>query len=56
MTVFFYICDYLEITPTEFFDVECSNPTKTDQLFEDAKELKDSQLDILINITKEMKK
>ena len=28
MAVFFYICDYLEVTPKEFFDTEAVNPTK----------------------------
>ena len=27
MTVFFYICDYLGITPKEFFDTDTINPT-----------------------------
>ena len=28
MTVFFYICEYLGVTPMEFFDTETNNPTK----------------------------
>ena len=28
MTAFFFICDYLNITPKEFFDTETSAPTK----------------------------
>lgn len=29
MTVFFYICEYLEIQPKEFFDTRLNSPTKT---------------------------
>ena len=28
----FYICEYLDITPKDFFDVETSNPTKATEL------------------------
>lgn len=56
MTVFFYICEYLEITPAEFFDTDYLNPSKVSKLLDVSKDLKDNQLDILINIAKEMKK
>ena len=29
MTVFFYICEYFGITPSEFFDTENKNPIRT---------------------------
>ena len=32
MTVVFYICEYLGITPKEFFDTETTNPTKSREL------------------------
>ena len=28
ITGFFYICEYLDITPSEFFDFESENPAK----------------------------
>ena len=56
MAMFFYICEYLEITPAEFFDTDCLDPSKTSELLSESKGLKDGQLDILINIIKEMKK
>ena len=31
MLAFFYICDYLKITPSEFFDDENINPIKTQE-------------------------
>ena len=44
----FYICEYLEITPKDFFDVETSNPTKATELYNIAKKLDSEQLDHLI--------
>lgn len=56
MTVFFYICDYLCITPKEFFDTEMVNPTKATELLDVAKSLSNDQLDNLIAIAKGLKK
>lgn len=50
MSVFFYICDYFGITPKEFFDIEATNPSKTHELAEAAKELSNEQIDILIRL------
>ncbi len=47
MTTFFFICDYLGITPMEFFDTGSRNPTKVNELLEHAKKLNDLQLDAL---------
>ena len=44
MTVFFYICDYLNITPSEFFDIDARNPEKLSTLIEKLKRLDDAQL------------
>ena len=44
MTVFFYICEYLNISPSDFFDEECENPEKLRTLIEDLKHLDDEQL------------
>ena len=56
MATFFYICDYLEITPGEFFDTDSTNPTKASKLLELAKSLPDDQLDLLIALTEALKK
>lgn len=56
MTVFFYICDYLGITPKEFFDTETVNPSKAAELMDAAKSLSNDQLDNLIAIAKGLKK
>lgn len=56
MTTFFYICDYLGMTPKEFFDLDAANPTKAAELMEIAKSLPNDQLDSLILIAKGLKK
>lgn len=55
MTVFFYICEYLSVTPTEFFDISAKNPTKIKDLVDAAKNLSNEQLEHLIAIAKGLK-
>ena len=56
MTMFFYICEYLEVTPAEFFDIESACPQKTNQLVELTKGMSSDKIDLVINIVREMKK
>jgi transcriptional regulator with XRE-family HTH domain len=56
MTVFFYICEYLGISPMDFFDTESVNPTKSSELLKASKGLDTNQLDMLINLAKGLKK
>lgn len=55
MTAFFYICEFLGITPQEFFDTESTAPTKANELLEIAKSLPTDQLDMLIGLAKGLK-
>ena len=48
----FYICDYLDITPSEFFDMDSKNPAKITALLEDMRHLDDKQLDAVATIIK----
>ena len=43
----FYICEYLGITPSEFFDVDSQNPRKLQQIINNLKRLDDRQLDTI---------
>ncbi len=56
MAVFFYICDYLGVTPQEFFDVEDRDPTRSRRLLDAARGLSGSQLDNLIAIAEGLKR
>lgn len=50
----FYICEYLEVTPSEFFDMESSNPSKLDAIIADMKKLNDKQLDTIAALVKDL--
>lgn len=52
----FYICEYLGITPKEFFDVDAKSPSKATELYNIAIGLTDNQLEHLIAIAKELRK
>lgn len=56
MTAFFYICDYLGISPQECFDTEVENPTKIRELTDLCRGLTDTQLDNLIALIKVIKR
>lgn len=56
MATFFYICEYFNITPRDFFDTETSNPAKASEFWNAAKSLSNEQLNLLISLAKEMKK
>ena len=47
MSAFFFICEYLNITPSEFFDTGSKNPEKLNALIADLKHLDDKQLDTI---------
>lgn len=44
MTVFFYICEYLGVTPMEFFDFDAQSPTRLAELTKHLKHLDREQL------------
>ncbi|GAB6154665.1 helix-turn-helix transcriptional regulator [Desulfosporosinus burensis] len=55
MTGFFYICEYLNVPPKDFFDDEVSFPTKLNDLIDELKKLNDGQLEHLLAIIKDIK-
>lgn len=55
MTVFFYICEYLGITPRDFFDDEIENPALLQQVIERLKVLKDDDLALVLNTVNRFK-
>lgn len=54
MTVFLYICEFLGITPEEFFHIENPNPGKTAELARVAETLPEKRLDLILSLTKEL--
>lgn len=54
MIVFFYICDYLGITPMEFFDEDISCPQQISELIDGIKDFDSERLNLLISLIKYM--
>lgn len=52
MSAFFYICEYLEISPQDFFDLDNRNPKKLNEIMGYLKQVDDEQLNNLICIVK----
>ena len=49
-----YICEYLGVTPGQFFDTDNKNPCKIDTITNDLKRLNDRQLDIVSALIREL--
>lgn len=56
MQSFFYICEYLHVTPQQFFDMDVAHPAKVDELVEAVKGLSGEQLDSLITLAKGLRR
>ena len=56
LTGFFYICEYLGVSPTEFFDEGTENPSKLDAIVNDMRKLNDQQLEIIAALVKDLTK
>lgn len=50
MQSFFYICEYFQISPMDFFNDGCSYPAKTNKIIEYLNKLNETQLDIIITV------
>ena len=50
MSEFITICEYLGITPHDFFDDGTSNPMLIQKLLDKSKSLSDSDIELLLNI------
>lgn len=49
MSEFLYICDYLGVTPKDFFDESISEPSLANELYEIVKNMSSEDITILIN-------
>lgn len=54
MMNFFYICEYLDVTPQEFFDMSNPNPEKLHNLIEQLKKLNSEQLNAIAVIVNDL--
>lgn len=56
LTGLFYICEYLGITPGEFFDTETEDPVKLKEINQYLRRLDDEQLEIVEKLVKNLAK
>lgn len=56
MQVFFYICEYLGVTPGEFFTTDNKYPREYRELYEELNKLEPDILEHILAIIKAMKK
>lgn len=54
MSNFFYICNYLDITPMDFFDYDVARPRDMDQICSELNKLTDSQFNSIKEIVGEL--
>ena len=56
MTNFFYICDYLDISPMDFFDFDYSRPVELARLGDDLSKLTESQFQNIRELVSDLAK
>ena len=56
MMGFFYICEYLRISPRDFFDFDTNQPQKMNAMIENLKRLDDRQFDSIFEIVSDLAK
>ena len=56
MAAFFFICEYLNITPRDFFDLDAQEPEELQNIIENLKKLDKKQLDSISTIVSELTK
>ena len=54
MAGFLYICDYLQITPQEFFNVDSDSPQKTKELLDECEKLAPVQIEHILQVVKDL--
>ena len=53
-TGFIYICEYLGVTPQEFFDVKDTHPTQSKDISEAIKKLPSAQAEHIMQVIKDL--
>jgi len=54
MKTFLYICEYLGITPGEFFDYEDANPKQTRELFDEIRKLDEKSQEYFLGLIRDV--
>lgn len=56
MSEFFYICEYFNITPVEFFDTRHSDPELLSKAIDEIRSLSDDDMLLILTLIKRIKK
>lgn len=56
MSAFFFICEYLDITPQEFFDINLKQPQEIRMINENLKKLSSNQIKNIASIVEDLSK
>lgn len=56
LSEFFSICDYFDISPHDFFNVEHDNPVLISKIIEELKDLNENDMLLLLTLIKRLKK
>ena len=56
LQAFFYICDYLKITPHQFFEDDNLAPKMLEELIEELKKLDAKTLELITDLVKQLNK
>ena len=56
MAVFFYICEYFNISPKDFFDIDSTAPEQLNEVIADMKTLTPEQLGNIARVIKDIKR
>lgn len=54
MAGFFYICEYLEIEPQQFFDTKTNSPTKATEMMQEFGKLSAEKADHILQVIKDL--
>lgn len=54
MSGFLYLCEYLGITPKDFFDIDNASPGKVQNIFDAAKKLTEEQAELILQLINEI--
>ncbi len=54
MTGFFYICEFFEITPEEFFNKNSPSPQRAKELYKEIAKLKPEQSEHILSVIKDL--
>lgn len=54
LTGFVYICEYFDITPSEFFNTEVADPKKTNELITEISKLSAKQTEHILQVIKDL--